>query len=54
VLGALALHDRRVLGRVHPVTLWAVLVLIPLHAVEPFVARSSWWNALAPALFGFR
>ncbi len=54
VLGALALHDQRVLGRVHPVTLWAALVLIPLHAVEPLVARSTWWNELAPALFGFR
>ncbi|MDL2352165.1 MAG: hypothetical protein QFC78_04895 [Pseudomonadota bacterium] len=53
LLIALALHDRRKLGRIHPVTLWAVLVLIPFHAVEPLIARSSFWNAIAPTLFGF-
>lgn len=53
LLLALALHDRRKLGRVHPVTLWAALVLIPFHAIEPLIARSVAWNAIAPALFGF-
>ena len=53
LLVALAWHDRRVLGRIHPVTLWAALVLIPLHAVEPLIARSAWWNGIAPSLFGF-
>lgn len=53
LLVALAWHDRRVLGRVHPVTLGAAILLIPFHAIEPLVARSAWWNAIAPALFGF-
>lgn len=53
MLLALAWHDRRTLGRLHPVTLWAALVLIPFHALEPLIARSNVWNALAPGLFGF-
>ena len=52
-LVALALHDRRELGKIHPATLGAALILIPLHALEPLVARSEWWNAVAPRLFGF-
>lgn len=50
---ALALHDRRTLGRLHPATLIAGAVLVPFHAVEPLIARSSWWNNLAPTLLGF-
>ena len=53
LLLALAWHDRKVLGRIHPVTLWSALVLIPFHAAEPLIARSAAWNALAPGLFGF-
>jgi hypothetical protein len=53
VLVALAVHDYRKLGRIHPVTLGAALILIPLHVAEPFIARSGIWNALAPSLFGF-
>lgn len=53
LLFVLAWHDRRELGRIHPVTLGAIALLIPFHAVEPLIARSSWWNAVAPALFGF-
>lgn len=53
LLIALAMYDRRQLGRAHPVTLWAALILIPFHAVEPLIARSSIWNSAAPALFGF-
>lgn len=49
----LALHDRRKTGRVHPVTFGAALVLVPLHIVEPFLARSDIWNSMAPTLFGF-
>lgn len=54
LLFALALHDKQTIGRVHPVTIGVISILIPLHAVEPFVARSEIWNAIAPALFGFR
>lgn len=53
LLIALALHDRRKMGHVHPVTIWAALLLVPLHAVEPLIARSAWWNMVAPGLFGF-
>lgn len=53
LLLALAWHDRRQLGRVHPVTLGAALILMPLHALEPIIARSGAWNAIAPKLFGF-
>ena len=49
----LAIHDRKALGRIHPATLWAGAVFIPLHIAEPFIGRSTWWNAIAPALFGF-
>ena len=49
----LALHDRKVLGRIHPATLWAGAVFVPLHIAEPLIGRSAWWNAIAPALFGF-
>lgn len=54
MLVALALHDRQKLGRVHPVTLGAMLLLIQFHAVEPLIARSEAWAAIAPTLFGFR
>lgn len=53
VLIALAAYDRSRLGRVHPVTLWAALILIPFHTVEPLIARSAIWTAIAPKLFGF-
>jgi hypothetical protein len=50
---ALALHDRRTVGRVHPATWIAAAIMVPLHFAEPFIARSAWWSALAPRLFGF-
>lgn len=53
LLIALMVHDRGKIGRIHPVTMWAALTLIPFHAVEPLIARSVWWNAAAPGLFGF-
>lgn len=49
----LALFDRKALGRIHPVTLGAAAFFVPLHIAEPFIGRSVWWNAIAPALFGF-
>ena len=50
-LVALALHDRRTAGRIHPATLWAAAILVPLHLVSPWIAHSAGWNALAPSLF---
>ena len=48
----LVLHDRTTKGRIHPATLIAILATVPMHVVEPWIAGSAWWNALAPRLFG--
>ena len=53
VLIALAIYDKRKLGRIHPVTLGAMTILIPVHAISPLIARTDWWNSIAPLLFGF-
>ncbi len=47
---ALVLHDRRVLGRVHPATLCLCAVLIPIHLVTPFLTGSDWWRGIAPLI----
>jgi hypothetical protein len=52
-LVALALHDRRKRGYVHPATIAAAVLMVPVHFIEPWVARSEWWSGLAPQLFGF-
>lgn len=52
-LVALAVHDRRRFGRIHPVTLFAMAVLVPFNLVEPMLGRSAFWTALAPRLYGF-
>jgi hypothetical protein len=49
----LALHDRRALGRIHPVTIAAAAVLVPFNFVEPLIARSAAWASLARHLYGF-
>lgn len=49
---ALALYDRRVVGRVHPATLTCIALLLPLQISSAWVARSAWWNAIAPSLMG--
>lgn len=51
-LAALWLHDRRSLGRVHPATLTALALLLPLHLSSAAIARSVWWNDAAPGLLG--
>ena len=50
MLVALAVHDRRALGRLHPATLWAMVALVPIHIAEPWIAGSAWWRGVAPAL----
>lgn len=50
---ALAWHDRQRLGRMHPVTLSAALILIPPHLIEPLIARSANWAKIAPMVIGF-
>lgn len=49
---ALALHDRRVLGRVHAATWTAMAMVLPLQLSSPWIARSAWWNGIAPTLLG--
>lgn len=51
LLLALVIHDRKALGKVHVATLWALAVLVPFHVLEPYIAKSAWWNSLAPGLF---
>lgn len=47
---ALAVHDRRTLGRIHPATLWLCFTLVPIHVIEPFLTASDWWRGLAPLI----
>jgi len=53
-LVALAAYDRKVLGRMHPATLVCLLLLLPLQISSAWIARSDWWNAIAPGLVGPR
>ncbi|WP_326525855.1 hypothetical protein [Sphingomonas sp.] len=47
---ALALHDRRTLGRVHPATWVTAAVLVPIHVATPFLATSDAWRAIGPCI----
>lgn len=47
---ALALFDWRGLGKIHPATLTALALLVPLHLSSAAIARSDWWNGVAPGL----
>ena len=47
---ALVGHDRRTLGRLHPASAWVIAGLVPLHLLTPWLAASSPWQAIAPAL----
>lgn len=49
---ALGMHDRRVLGRIHAATLTGAALVLPLQLSSPWIARSEWWNGVAPALMG--
>lgn len=49
---ALALFDRRALGKIHPATLLSVAFIVPLQLSSAWIARSDWWNSLAPGLIG--
>ncbi|MGN6818132.1 MAG: hypothetical protein ACTHJR_05625 [Sphingomonas sp.] len=49
-LVALAAHDRRTLGRIHPVTLGCLIVMVPIHLLTPFAVSSAWWRSIAPGL----
>lgn len=47
---ALMIHDRRLLGRVHPATWWTIALLLPLHIATPFLISSDWWRGIAPGI----
>jgi hypothetical protein len=49
---ALALHDRRATGRIHPATLACVAVVLPMQLSAPWVARTEAWNRVATSLLG--
>lgn len=51
---ALALYDRKTLGRFHPATIVCIALLLPLQVSSAWIARSAWWSTLAPALVGSR
>lgn len=51
-LVALVLFDRRTLGKLHPATIASIAFIIPLQLSSAWIARSDWWNALAPGLIG--
>lgn len=53
LIAALALHDWRTIGRIHPVTLWAGSGYLAFVAVRLPLAKSALWTkTLFPALFG--
>ncbi len=49
---ALAVFDWRTLGRIHPATVFSAAMLLPLQVSSAFIARSGWWNGIAPGLIG--
>lgn len=48
----LVLHDRRALGRVHPVTCWAGGAMVVVHIVELLAITSGPWLTLSRWLLG--
>jgi hypothetical protein len=50
---ALALHDRRTLGRLHPATWWVAAILVPIHIATPFLIDSAAWRAIGPRIMAF-
>jgi hypothetical protein len=49
---ALALFDWRGLGKLHPATLASIALLLPVQVSSAWIARSDWWNSVAPSLIG--
>ena len=50
MVGILARHDRKVLGRVHPATLTLALVLVVSHLAIELLARTPAFQALAASI----
>ena len=49
---ALALYDIRTLGHLHRATISCIVILLPLQISSAWIARSEWWNNLAPWIIG--
>ncbi|MBC7622094.1 MAG: hypothetical protein H7232_01765 [Aeromicrobium sp.] len=49
---ALARFDWRELGKLHPATLTSIALVLPFQISSAWIARSTWWNAIAPGLVG--
>jgi hypothetical protein len=49
---ALAIYDIRTLGRLHRATMICIAILIPLQISSAWIARSDWWNSVAPWVVG--
>jgi hypothetical protein len=49
---ALMMYDFRTVGRLHRATLTCIAVLVPLQISSAWVARSDWWNHVAPLIVG--
>lgn len=49
-LVALMIHDRRMLGRVHPATWWVIGLLVPINVATPFLIATDWWRNLGPGI----
>jgi len=47
-LVALAVHDWRTIGRVHPATWCIAAVLVPLAVAVPMLITSDWWRGMGP------
>ena len=53
VLAFMALHDRRMTGRIHKVTLFGGATLMLVIATRHLFAGTAWWRAIAGQLAGF-
>ena len=49
---ALALYDRRSLGKFHTATVISFVTLGTVHISNAYIARTDWWNDIAPSLIG--
>tara|TARA_R110002153_G_scaffold272915_5_gene442461 strand:+ start:2225 stop:2962 length:738 start_codon:yes stop_codon:yes gene_type:complete len=49
---ALMIYDFRTIKRLHLATLFCLAVLVPLQVSAAWIARTEWWNSLAPMLIG--
>jgi hypothetical protein len=54
VVLALAVHDWRTMGRVHPVYLWGLPLLVGMSALSDylFIQHPPWWVATARWMIG--